>query len=601
MESNASTDAGVDIALLQGLQTANPRFQLRAPQWQIVRAVDAALIGSGLHAIFADPVAGQSFALLLAALKCSQRVVISVASVALQHKLRELDWPQIRAATQTSKRLAVVSSRRNQLCPQRLQQQCGRRDTGEQAQALLQWHMRSASRDLSQCPLLRDDDAILARVSCSGTRCEAAHCAHDDYHTADIVIVTHAWLLSQKNLPKSFAGCRLIVDDVHHWFGAALERDAQTLDIAFWIGQSTAFETWQGKHLPLETATLRPYLKHIVAVASALNRSDGIEGVLASLRNAVETFLQAFNHLISVRGIRIVEHSPWLEYCHWYLQWHQHYAQHNDSRYGIVRQQVRNVSTWVCRIDSDGDVEAYLRPLQSFAASVFSCAGGQHKQILPLALQQRVLSTGSVDGAPLWHHQSQESRSQENQSPKNRLRLQLLPTLAADIDESSRMQAATAHLLDRFHSGDGRWLLLVTQRAQIDRFRALMPQHERILWQGDQPKTVLLKRFSAMPQGILVATWQMIDGWDFGDAGIRGAVLDRMPLTAGAGALTPASRDKASFVKTALPQAQKVMVRIAGMLVRREWQASVLVLADTRLLTHAYAETIMAPLPPLEQ
>lgn len=589
VESNADTgradtyavDAAFDSAL-QALKIANPGFQLRTAQWQLVQAIQHSP-AAAVSAVFGGQTAGKSFALLLAALASAQRVVISVASVALQHKLRDRDWPQIQSAMPSSKRLAVVSSRRNQLCPQRLQQHCNRRDGGELAQALMQWHLRSASRDLSLCPLVREEEALLSRISCSGTRCEAAHCAREDHHTADIVVVTHAWLLSQKSLPKSMTGCRLLVDDVHHWFGTAFERDAQTLDIAFWVGQASAFETWLGKHLALETETLRPYLRHMVAVAGALNRADNIEELLVSLRDASATFLQLFNRLVIVRGIRIVEPSPWIDYCHWYLQWHEHYVRRDDARYSIVRQVVRSRSGWLCRIEGQGDVDAYLRPLQSFAAATFLCAGRHPQLSLPAVLQQRFASSPPVASAPLW---------------ERRLRVMLLPALAAGMDESRRMHAVADHLQQRVRASAGRWLLLVTQRAQIDKFRALLPSAEGdVLLQGDQPKTVLLKRFSAMTQGILVATWQMIDGWDFGDVGICGAVLDRLPLAAGVVAAQP--RDKTAFVENAVPQAQAAMERIAGMLVRREWHEAVLVLADTRLLTQAYAETIIEPLPAL--
>jgi ATP-dependent DNA helicase DinG len=578
-------DTACDVALLQQLQAANSRFQYRVPQWQIVQAVRDALAASNISAVFAAQSAGQSFALLLAALACQQRVVISVASVALQHKLRDVDWPQIQAAMSTSKRLAIISSRRNQLCPQRLQQQCNRRDGGELAPALMQWHLRSASRDLSLCPLVREDEPVIAKVSCSGTRCAAAHCMHEDHHTADIVVVTHAWLLSQKSLPKWITGSRLLVDDVHHWFGTALERAAQTLDIAFWMSQSSAFETWLGKHLPLEIETLRPYLRHMVAVAGALNRADNIEELLVGLRDAVNTFLQVFNHLVAVRGIRIVEQSTWLDYCRWYLQWHECYVRRDDARYSIVRQMVRNVPGWLCRIEGDGDIAAYVRPLQSFATAIFACGGRLPDLMLPAPLRQRLLATSPIAAVPLW---------------ETRLRVELLPVLTASMDESIRMQAVVEHLLERVQSATGRWLLLVTQRAQIDKFRALLPKDdERLLLQGEQPKTVLLKRFSAMSQGVLVATWQMIDGWDFGDAGIGGAILDRLPLAAGGVAAASLTRDRTAFVETALPQAQAVMERVAGMLIRREWQTATLVLADTRLLTHTYAETIIESLPAL--
>jgi len=590
VESNAtaditgtgSADAEHDIALSSALQVSNPHFQHRTSQWQLVRNTSAALAAVDISIVLAGYTAGKSFALLLAALASQQRVIISVASVALQHKLRDIDWPKIRAAVQTTKRVAIVSSRRNQLCPARLQQRCNRRDGGEFAQALMQWHLRSASRDLSICPLVREDEALLAKVSCSGTRCEDAPCAREDYHTADIVVVTHAWLLSQKTLPKSMQDCRLLIDDTHHWFGTALERDAQTLDIVFWISQVSAFETWLGRHLPLETETLRPYLRHISAIVTALNRADNIEELLVGLRDSVNTFLQVFNHLVTVRGIRIVEHSLWLEYCRWYLQWHERYARRDDNRYSVVRLSSRTLAGWQCRIEGDGDIAAYLRPLQSFVASVFICSGRQSHLSLPVSLQ-RFIASQSIENEALW---------------QRRLGVELLPALSTDMDEAARMQSVVDHLLERVESASaaGRWLLLVTQRAQIDKYRLLLPANdERVLLQGDQPKTVLLKRFSALPRGLLVATWQMIDGWDFGDVGIAGAALDRLPL---AGAAV-ASRDKTAFVETAVPQAQSVIERIAGMLIRREWHNATLVLADTRLLTHSYAATIIDSLPAL--
>lgn len=574
MERNAADHHAPQQQLLAALSSTLPSFQRREAQLQLMNTALDALAVPGMHALTTEGVFGKSFALLLAAACCGQAVVISVGSVALQHKL-QLDWAVLKAAGITTRTLALHSSRRNQLCPQRLAQQCQRRDVGGKAQALMQWHRQTGSRELSLCPLLPEDDPLLARICCTGTRCEPAPCASTEHHAADIVVVTHAWLLAQKQLPRFIGMRRLLVDDAEGMCEATREHGVQTLDLAFWAGQRSAFETWLARHLALESDLLRPYLQHLCALMRRIDDSDVIDPLLVALREAVEVFLKSFTQLCEARGIRSTEPSPWLDYCDFYRRWFEAYNRRDNPLYTIARKHEREGAGWVCRIENASATSSITGLLQQFAVAVLVFAQAEVPTLLA-PLQPTICAIAAAASARYVPHVAP------------------LDGLTADIGEVQRLQRVAECLRGNIARNPSRWLLLVTQRAQVDRYRAVLADRSDVLFQGDQAKTVLLKRFSAASSGILVATWQMVDGWDFGDAGVAGAVLDRLPVLVPRDGGNATSRDRNAFVESVIPRAQKILRRIAAMLIRREHQQAQLLIADPRLLTHAWADTIAA-------
>jgi ATP-dependent DNA helicase DinG len=176
----------------------------------------------------------------------------------------------------------------------------------------------------------------------------------------------------------------------------------------------------------------------------------------------------------------------------------------------------------------------------------------------------------------------------------------------------------------------GRTLVLTTTlralRAIADALRRhleLAPAEGRpeVLVQGELPKRVLMDRFRAGSvaagqdgsQGearvgcVLVASASFWEGFDAPGDALQFVVIDKLPFPPPNDPLVEArsqrleAQGRSAFGDYSLPEAAVALKQGAGRLIRRESDAGVLAICDTRLVAMGYGRRLLAALPPMRR
>lgn len=176
----------------------------------------------------------------------------------------------------------------------------------------------------------------------------------------------------------------------------------------------------------------------------------------------------------------------------------------------------------------------------------------------------------------------------------------------------------------------GRTLVLTTTlralRTIADALRRhleLVPDADRpeVLVQGELPKRVLMDRFragagptgeegsGAVPQAgcVLVASASFWEGFDAPGDALQFVVIDKLPFPPPHDPLVEArsrrleAQGRNAFGDYSLPEAAVALKQGAGRLIRRESDAGVLAICDTRLATMGYGRRLLSALPPMRR
>src|SRR6185295_14832308 len=195
---------------------------------------------------------------LVPALLSGQRVIVSTGTRALQDQLYHRDLPRVREALGAGLRTALLKGRANYLCRYRMEQAKGERFASREDAALFQrvvaWSGRTQRGDLSELQDLRDDSALLPRVTSTAENCLGGDCpfwsecfvakARADAQAADLVVVNHHLLLADLAIKQEGFGeilpgaSTFVLDEAHQlpelasqFFGVAVGA-RQLLDLA---------------------------------------------------------------------------------------------------------------------------------------------------------------------------------------------------------------------------------------------------------------------------------------------------------------------------------------------------------------------------------
>jgi len=230
----------------------NPRFEHRAQQVEMLRAVCQALNRGDHLMVEAGTGTGKSLAYLIPAahwaINNGERVVISTNTIALQDQLIEKDIPDLIDALGIDLRAAVLKGRSNYLCPRRLKQMRKRGpETVDELRVLakiLVWLQGSNSGDRREINLNGVNERMVwSRLSAEDETCSLENCvrrlggicpfykARMAADSAHILIVNHALLLADaatesKVLPDYNY---LVVDEAHHLEAATTDAMSFTL------------------------------------------------------------------------------------------------------------------------------------------------------------------------------------------------------------------------------------------------------------------------------------------------------------------------------------------------------------------------------------
>jgi len=170
--------------------------------------------------------------------------------------------------------------------------------------------------------------------------------------------------------------------------------------------------------------------------------------------------------------------------------------------------------------------------------------------------------------------------------------------------------AFTDHASDRIAAlieltGGGAFVLCTSVRSMRAIAAALRGRTPRaLLLQGDAPKLMLLRRFRAEQDAVLVATMSFWEGVDVPGEALRLVVIDKIPfavptdpVVAARCAAIEAAGDN-PFSTYSVPQAAITLKQGFGRLIRSRTDRGIVAILDRRVRTRGYGSTLLGSLPP---
>ena len=155
-------------------------------------------------------------------------------------------------------------------------------------------------------------------------------------------------------------------------------------------------------------------------------------------------------------------------------------------------------------------------------------------------------------------------------------------------------------------SGGRAFVLFASHRALREAAAELRQQGAWPLFvQGEAPRSILLERFRASGNGVLLGTASFREGVDVAGDALSVVVIDKLPFAAPDDPVFEARLEAIRrsggnpFRDEQLPQAVIALKQGAGRLIRTETDRGVLVLCDPRLTAKSYGRVFMESLPPL--
>jgi ATP-dependent DNA helicase DinG len=643
-------------ALSEGGELASriDAFAPRAAQQDLSAAIADAFETRGTLIAEAGTGTGKTFAYLVPALLSGMKTIISTGTRALQDQLYHRDLPRVRDALGRGLKTALLKGRANYLCLYRLDQAKGEpkfanREQIAQFQRIVAWSGRTRMGDLAEVEALPEDSPLLAMVTSTADNCLGSECpffgdcfvvqARQRAQAADVVVVNHHLLLADLALKQEGFGEILpgaqafVVDEAHQLPDLAAQFFGEALS-ARPLVELARDAIAECKDVPGSLATVQAparELEHAVrALRSAMDElpvrgTRRRAGESAAAEQAFETLDAALDHLRAVLE-PLRDAAPGFEGCAARAQeflsrlrrWRGE-ATPGDADVDLPLDESEaapddmDIPPSAQRAD-DGGVHWYeltargfrlsrtpldvAGPLaqhreRSHAAWVFTSAtlavGGRFDHYaakLGLKDPRTLLAPSPFD----WPHQA----------------LCYLPTGLPDPIVRHYSESLVDKLRPVLAASNGRaFLLFASHRALREAAELLRDGPWPLFVQGEAPRPVLLERFRASGNGVLLGAASFREGVDVVGEALSVVIIDKLPFAAPDDPVFEARLEAIRrnggnpFRDEQLPQAVIALKQGAGRLIRSEGDRGVLVLCDPRITSKTYGKVFLDSLPPL--
>jgi ATP-dependent DNA helicase DinG len=174
-------------------------------------------------------------------------------------------------------------------------------------------------------------------------------------------------------------------------------------------------------------------------------------------------------------------------------------------------------------------------------------------------------------------------------------------------DEHGHATAVVQIVTDLAYASDGGMFVLFTSHASLRKaaheLRGVLGTRWPILVQGEAPRDVLLRRFRAAENAILLGTDSFWEGVDVPGRALRTLVLNKLPFKVPSEPLTAARLERLAeegmdgFMNYLLPHAALKLKQGFGRLIRSRQDMGVVVLLDSRVVTKRYGPVLLEGLP----
>lgn len=652
-------------ALAEGGELARniPSFTTRPAQQDLAAAVADAIDRRGTLLAEAGTGTGKTFAYLVPALLSGKKTIVSTGTRALQDQLYHRDLPRVRDALGVGLKTALLKGRANYLCHYRMRQAQGEpkftsREMAAQFQRIVAWSGRTRMGDLAELDALPEDSPLLPMVTSTAENCLGSECpffadcfvvqARQRAQAADLVVVNHHLLLADLALKQEGFGEILpgaqafVVDEAHQlpelaaqFFGEALSarplvelaRDALTeckqVPSALASVQEPARALEQGVRAlraAMDELPVRGTRRRAAEDAGVEQAFDALEAALRAFHAAVMPYASA-SPGFDACAARAVEFEGRLK------RWRDG----EDAPVDGIEAGEENVEETTEAADTDDGAAGPQRKRADDSVLWYELtARGFRLSRTPLDVagplaQHRARSQAAwiftsatlAVGGRFEHFAIKLGLYLKGEDPPHTLLVpspfdwetQALCYLPRGLPEPivrHYNESMIEKIRPVLEASNGRaFVLFASHRALREAAELLKDGPWPLFVQGEAPRAVLLERFRASGNGVLLGAASFREGVDVAGDALSVVVIDKLPFAAPDDPVFEARLDAIRrnggnpFRDEQLPQAVIALKQGAGRLIRNESDRGVLVLCDPRLTSKTYGSVFLNSLPPL--
>ena len=597
------------------LEQKSRDYEIRSGQIDMAEAVDRALTERKHLSIEAPCGIGKTYAYLVPAIEhaiaTDSRVIVCTANIALQEQIVEKDLPGLAKLMPKKFTWALIKGINNYLCLDRLQETQGElmnvtfdRKQLRHFQKVAAWADETKTGDLSDLDF-EPDDAVWGRVNGVSELCNGSQCRfYEDCFAMDArrrlrgaqVIVTNYHLFFAHLRVKAFGAgdvilptaSTVICDEAHDmadiardFFGMRLSPFSVTMLVR---GANHLRHGGMAERLRLasraffgrvrDTAERRLRKPHWIDAGNLLKTLGEYQAVLKDAKTRTEDE-EELDKIAKFSGAA------------------DHYV---ETLMKFIRLDDPNCVYWADKDDRAArlfarviDVSEILREQLFNTTSTVIMTSATLTANGHFGFLKR--ETGSDDARELQVPSPFDHREQQ---------ILIVPKMKSQPNDPAFPAEISGHINRIIKSLGGRTMCLFTSYKNLDLCaQAAEPTGIRILRQGDQPRSKLLKEFRRDEGTALFATSSFWQGVDIPGEALSCLVIDKIPFMNPGDPLLEAlqERDPQSFTNYSLPKAILDLRQGFGRLIRRRSDRGVVVIFDTRLFTKGYGAEILGSLP----
>jgi ATP-dependent DNA helicase DinG len=601
-----------------------PGFRPRAAQREMAAGIERALADAGVFIAESGTGTGKTYAYLVPVLLSGKKTLVSTGTRHLQDQIYHRDLPQVRDALGVPVGTALLKGRSNYLCLHRLARTADEGRFASRAQAadfqkLVAWARRTRRGDIAEMSDVSEDSELWPLATSTADNCLGGNCpefgrchvnaARREALAADVVVVNHHLFfadlaLRDEGFAQLLPGVEAVVFDEAHqlpdiasvFFGQSLSgsqlnglcRDTVAEDVREKSGVAG---------LPEAVAKLE---KAVADFRLAFGK-EAKRGTLAELEDD-KPFRQALSELAArldalARALALAApKGQGLANCH-------RRTLDLAERLTLIRDATSDRVSWY--ETTTRGFTLYLTPLDvsgpfrdriegSGKAWIFTSATLAINRSFAHFQMQLGLENAETG---LWDSPFDYARNT----------LLYLPTGLPNPGSPDYTVAVTEAALPVLAASRGRAFFLFTSYRALNLAEELLRDtlDYPLLVQGEAPRSVLLERFRALGNAVLLGTGSFWEGVDVRGEALSCVIIDKLPFAAPDDPVLQA-RGRAMeedgrnpFMEYQLPAAVIALKQGAGRLIRDENDRGVLMLCDPRLLSKPYGKTFLASLPPM--